>query len=429
LKHITKRTCFVFVILSLFVILSGCGNNGGGGGEDPHARVSWNFLVYMDGDNNLEYAAIDDFNEMEEIGSTGNVNILVLFDRKPGDDDSNGNWTDTRLFRVTKDSNTSLISSAVIEAPGLTGELNMGDPQTLSTFINYCQTIYPADRTVLTLWNHGGGVYPKAATKPPSKAICVDDTSSGDELTLAEAASALSQANPKIDIVNMDACLMQMIEVAYEWKDDADYLVGSEANVPGDGNNYYSVIDTLTLTPNITARDLALAIVDTYCQKYNGSDTTYSALSLGAEFPGEQTHMQTLIDCLKTFATALLNTPEANLASIQTARSDTYYFGLFNREFGDLYSFAAETINHVSDTTVTTAAENLQTALANAVIHHHETGSYVGAAYGLSILLPSYSEWSFYDGSNQYMTLTFCNAANGIDWYNFILRYTAYDAL
>jgi len=34
----------------------------------PSAK-EWTFLVYLDGDNNLEGAAIDDLNEMEAAGS------------------------------------------------------------------------------------------------------------------------------------------------------------------------------------------------------------------------------------------------------------------------------------------------------------------------------------------------------------------------
>ncbi len=43
--------------------------------------ASWTFLVYLDGDNNLEDAAIDDLNEMEAVGFTTDANIVVHADR------------------------------------------------------------------------------------------------------------------------------------------------------------------------------------------------------------------------------------------------------------------------------------------------------------------------------------------------------------
>jgi C1A family cysteine protease len=55
---------------------------------------SWTFMIYLDGDNNLESAAIDDFMEMSSVGSTSDVNIVVQFDRIPGYVSSYDDWTD-----------------------------------------------------------------------------------------------------------------------------------------------------------------------------------------------------------------------------------------------------------------------------------------------------------------------------------------------
>jgi hypothetical protein len=44
-------------------------------------QPKWTFMVYMDADNNLDPAGLDDINEMEIVGSTDNVNIVVLLDR------------------------------------------------------------------------------------------------------------------------------------------------------------------------------------------------------------------------------------------------------------------------------------------------------------------------------------------------------------
>ena len=92
--------------------------------------AEWTFLVYLDGDNNLEGAGIDDVNEMEMVGSTPEVNIVVQFDRIDGYDTSNGDWDDTRRGIITKDS-TSLIVSNLTSI----GEKNMGDPHPLAEFV------------------------------------------------------------------------------------------------------------------------------------------------------------------------------------------------------------------------------------------------------------------------------------------------------
>lgn len=65
----------------------------------------WTIMVYMCADNNLESAAIADMNELEEAGSTSDVNILVQIDRAKGYDTSNYDWPTTRRYYITPDSN------------------------------------------------------------------------------------------------------------------------------------------------------------------------------------------------------------------------------------------------------------------------------------------------------------------------------------
>ncbi len=43
----------------------------------PRATRLWTVMVYMDGDNDLEEAGILDLNEMEEVGSTEQVTVVV----------------------------------------------------------------------------------------------------------------------------------------------------------------------------------------------------------------------------------------------------------------------------------------------------------------------------------------------------------------
>ena len=85
--------------------------------------ADWTVMVYLDGDNDLESAAIEDLNEMEQVGSNSNLNIVVLFDRVSGYNSSNGDWTDTRRGLVTADTDTYTISSSLTTV----GEKNMAD--------------------------------------------------------------------------------------------------------------------------------------------------------------------------------------------------------------------------------------------------------------------------------------------------------------
>ena len=64
---------------------------------------AWTLMVYLDADNNLESAGIDDFLEMATVGSDANINIVVQFDRINGYDTSYGDWTRCKRFYIEKD--------------------------------------------------------------------------------------------------------------------------------------------------------------------------------------------------------------------------------------------------------------------------------------------------------------------------------------
>ncbi|TCL69332.1 clostripain [Hydrogenispora ethanolica] len=397
------------------------------------ASVKWNFLVYMDGDNNLEGEAIADLNEMEQIGSTNDVNVLVLLDRSPLYDATNGNWSGTRLYKVTKDNaNSSNIVSTMDQDYG---EKDMSNPNTLTDFIVYCQQKYPAQHTVLTLWDHGGGVYPRSVRnknkitksigakdliKPgaSAKGICWDDTTGSDAwscLTTDEVAQALSQARAatgkKIDVLNFDACVMQMMEQAYEWRNEADYLVGSEESVPGTGNDYDVVLEHLTANPNMTSSFLTTTLVDDFYSYYSktGENTTYSAINLGS--------IPSLLRSFSAFATALNNSNDLTNIGKAMAAADYYDYP----ENIDLYGFANAIPAYCMDTNVKNTAAALKTAISNTVLSHHETGTHAGSSYGVAILFPySHNQYKAYFGTNQYTTL---KLAMDTQWDEFLIKF------
>ncbi|MBU4313249.1 MAG: hypothetical protein KJ821_00420, partial [Actinobacteria bacterium] len=284
-------------------------------------------MIYLDADNNLESAGINDINEMEIVGSTPEVNIVVQVDRIPYsvlaannegylDDISNNNWTTTRRYYITQDFDLVQINSLLI---GDLGELNMGDSQTLIDFTNWAVTNYPAKKYLLIIWNHGGGFRSPAYT---TKDIAWDDTSGGDKITMPELEYALSAINTqigkKIDIVGMDACLMAMTEVAYQIKDYADILVASEENEPGDGWPYDTILSQLVVNPTASPEQLATDIVDKYIYSYPYNDVTQSAIDLS--------YMNTLATQLSNFALAIMSDPlTPKNVYINAAYSSQYY--------------------------------------------------------------------------------------------------------
>lgn len=386
---------FVLIFVLVFVlIMTGCV-----GVTPPNANIpEWTVMVYLDADNNLESAGIDDINEMEMVGSTPEVNIVVQFDRIPYsvlaannegylDDISNNDWTTTRRYYITQDFDSFQINSQLISD---LGELNMGDPQTLIDFASWAVANYPAKKYLLVIWNHGGGFRSTSLTKD----IAWDDTSGGDRITMPELEYALSaisiQAGKNIDIVGMDACLMAMTEVAYQIKDYVDILVASEENVPNDGWPYDTILDQLVVNPTTSPEQLATDIVDKYIYSYPSYDVTQSAIDLS--------HMDTLATQLSNLALAIMSdTLTPKNIYINASYSSQYYD---DYDFIDLYDFSNQLLAYSNSLEVKNIALSIQQTLNYAVIKSEYNGGSVSSSKGLSIYFPYYSYDYYYNNTN-----------------------------
>jgi clostripain len=241
-------------------------------------------MVYMAADNDLESAAISDYEEMMAVGSTNNVKIVVQLDRNPGTEPSDGysiaygSWTDCERFLVEKGSGPFLANA--VES---LGEVNMADPQTLKDFIIWCSTAYIADNYALILWNHGGGWRSRASRAGQQYAVCWDYTSNKEFLYNHEVRDAIEGAIEASEIDNLklvgfDACQMQMLETVYELRGLADVVIGSEENEPGQGWPYTEILDYLvTSYSTATAVNFGNKIVEEYGSWYVAYDSTHSS--------------------------------------------------------------------------------------------------------------------------------------------------------
>ncbi|RJP48080.1 MAG: DNRLRE domain-containing protein [Anaerolineaceae bacterium] len=356
---------------------------------------SWTYMVYLDGDNNLESAAIDDFMEMSSVGSSANVNIVALMDRVSGYDTSYDDWTDTRRFYIT---------------PGLTpaavngvswGEANMGDPEVLLKFVRWAKAAYPANHYVLVFWDHGSGWRLRDPNEVLNKGVAFDDTSGGDSIDMPELRGSLNTltgggAYP-FDIVGMDACLMAMAEVDNQIKPYATIRVGSEETEPGDGWPYDTILSALVANPSMTATTLATNIVDFYYSSY-GNDNTQSAVNLGSPYT-------TLNTAINNLATALINNGHNYITEIQMARNNSQQFAY--TYYIDLWDFADWIRINVPEPTINNAAVAVKNAVTAAVIREQHGPSWPWAR-GISIYFPKTAgEYDArYDGSTGFLQFT-----------------------
>jgi hypothetical protein len=370
------------------------------GGADHYYHLSltaaeWTFLVYLDGDNNLESAAVNDFLEMSSVGSTDRVNIVVQFDRATGYNATYGDWTSTKRFFVTQD----LTPDAANQLEDI-GEANMGDPATLEDFIWWGRENYPAHRYAVILWDHGSGWKLAGEEGPPPKDVCVDNSHPGDSLTMPDLREALMWSvdpNWPLGLLGFDACLMAMIEVDDQLLPYADVRVGSQYTEPNDGWPYDTLLTALTGDPTMSPAELGTEIVDDYYASYSN---TYTQSAVDLHLP--YTQLNTAAD---NFSLALLGGLADHHGEMIIARSHTQQ--IYYSTYVDLYDFAWEINQHVSDATINAAATSVMDAITSALVHEHH-GTSLPGAHGITVYFPSSGTQydALYDGSSGWLEFT-----------------------
>lgn len=335
---------------------------------------TWTVLAYVNGDNNLESAGVEDINEMESIDLPSEVQIVALFDRVAYwdpwyDDTSNGNWTDTRIGIIQHDNNLSTFATQFVPFDDTDGnsEEDMGNVQTLTNFINRGMQMAPADNYLVILWDHGNAL----------QGFSFDDTS-GHNLSAHDLQTAVSMAQDHVDIVGFDGCLMGLVEMGYELKDDTDVMVAAETTIPWDGWGYKYFLQDLADNPQMTTNELATSIVDGYGQLY-GNSQTLSAIDLH--------QMDDLATALDNWAASAMSpdTSASDWAAINSSirRVPEYYGGDNYRDLGRFMSnLTTQSINE----NLMNATWDVLNVYEGMIIANH-SGTFERAT-GMMIMLP-----------------------------------------
>jgi hypothetical protein len=366
----------------------------------------WTFMVYLAGDNNLDASGVGDLDEMKEVGSTRDINVIAQFDRA-------GALGETRRYYIRK--------SGSIEDDALQslGETNTGDPATLLDFIKWGIAGYPAERYALVLWNHGQGwddtdIYGgskfraihrlargrirhslfrtsvhstlAAAARPGvARAILLDDDAKDflDNLEMKQVLAAVRKLlHRKLDVLGMDACLMSMAEVCYQVRGSVQFTVGSEETEPGEGWPYAQVLGGLAGKPGMAGEEFSALIVDEYLKSYGANDgVTQSACRL--------THTPALAGAVSGLAKALVPALDKEDLAQQIAgartRSQEYYIP----DNIDLVSFCQELKAREVTEAIRKACQRAIDVAADMVVRSGYKGKKMARSNGLAIYFPT----------------------------------------
>ena len=375
------------------------------------SKKKWTVMVYMAGDNNLDAKGITDLADMKKIGSTSDINVVAEFDRA-------GTAQSTKRYLLSK--GTSLDK----DAKQSLGETNTGEPGFLVDFVKWAATNYPAEHYMLVLWNHGQGwddtdifagerlfegrlmrssrlkhaffrtSVVKAAKLAShdsrlARAILIDDNAKDflDNLEMKKALLEVKEIlGQKIDIFGMDACLMSMAEVAYQVRDCADYMVGSEQTEPLDGWPYDTILQLMVQNHDITAKDIGNEIVRKYIESYKetGDEVTFSSSDLSAS--------EKFADAIEIMAQVLTAAVKdsASLSKIVSARNKSQEYEVYDNI--DLINFCQLLKNTSVKEEIVKACDGVidaVTGVTGLVLLSEYTGTSMKHSNGIAIYFPT----------------------------------------
>ena len=285
----------------------------------------WLVLVFINGVNDLGIRgfADNDINEMEAVGSSDRMAVVVEYGILGINNPSGRNLQfqrGSKTIYVTRDADASKITSPVIYTSN--NDADMGSEASLVRFVKRGIRRFPAKKTVVILWGHATG----------SLGISYDDVSK-NHMEVYQLGKALEQIKRalgrKIDVFATDACFMQMAGVAYEFKDSAEVIVGSEDEIADNGYPYTALLSQLSADAGMDAEALGRVMVDAYGASYR-ADATLSALRTSA-LPGFVGALNNWVMAVKADRQAFTAASDASLVAATSRFSQ--------RESKDLFDY------------------------------------------------------------------------------------------
>ena len=336
----------------------------------------WTIAVFLNGDNNLDYYGDLDIAEMQAVGSTTKMNIVVMRDTSKA-------ATSTKILYIEKGKSTPVYDYGK--------NMDMGDWNNLVGFFQYIKENYPAKNYMIDIWNHGAGWI--RSNTLPLRGISYDDNS-GNHITtpqLGQAMEAIKQINDgkNIAILGMDACLMQMIEIEYEIKDSVDYVAASEETEPGKGWPYDNFLAPLAKSKRMLAKDLAGTLTREYVNSYTNGSQGPSSVQFSTI---ELKTMAKAISDLNIWTDYIITNFDSFKTQLKTAQSKAQKYAYSNNK--DLIHFINLAMQSISDEQFKILSSNLLNSIQLSVIENKYNGSSLQNSKGIAVWIPSKYSYS-----------------------------------
>ena len=358
----------------------------------------WTLLVYLNGHNNLDRFGAININQMEEVGSTDRLNVVVQWASQRG-----GN---TKRLLVQKDFKPSQVTSPIVQ--DMRRKVDMGDPKSLVDFVRWAHENYPAKHYMLDIWNHGSGWHRYQVKNSEGGFQPMDiswDDNTGHHITTEQLGKSLADIatviGHKVDIYGSDACLMAMAEVASEMAKSVQVFAGSQEVEPGAGWPYNTFLKRWAAQPDADAAQVSKFLAEEYLASYSGGENGTQSVTFSSY---DLNHLDALNAAVTELGNSLMKlTPLEKSRAINAIR-DTQNFTY--DEYGDFGHFV---VNMRKEGLLNAGSQrSIEKAMDQFVITNQVSQAYHSAT-GVSIWLPA-SANAYNSYSTRYAGLEFAKA-------------------
>jgi len=342
-----------YLCLFLVLFVGACKNKMSSQDEDFVEKKKWTFLFYCDEDFTPPFPRFEDF--YIAMSSGEDVNVLGMRDCYNGP---------ATYWYLEEHFERTLLKEL--------GEVNMGSYETLYDFLAYAKVNYPAERTILSLYDHGFGWV----------GACWDYSNGHDWLSPDDIQRALELAGG-VDLIIFKACMMGAVETVYELRGLTDIYIASENRT-----TYWFFNDPmkdvsriLNETPDISNEALGEAIVGLIWNNSNNDYQMQFDLTMSSVYVEK---MDTLVQAVDELSLAYLNNQEVFCSIMDSV---FYKIQTYRNHCMDLYDFAKQFLKFETDSLIRTKLFKVQECLKksiNAECH----GINMEGSEGLSIYFP-----------------------------------------
>ena len=415
-------------------------SQGGTTSTTPGSKAAWTIMIYLCG-SDLESGYDGSSTNPNSAGlGTTDISEILAVNGQPDDVNIIIETGGARAWKSTYGISNSKLGRYHVRNKKLVkdAELNnaaMGAEATFESFLKWGLTEYPAEKTGVILWNHGGGM----------RGVCYDETTIGkdDPLLNSETTKAFKNVigNNKLEFVGYDACLMSVQDIAEANSNYFNYMVAAQESEAGEGWAYDTWIDDIYQKKD--TKTILKAICDGFIESYEktygsyyDNDQTLSYLDL-SKMSAYKTAIENIADEVgsgikaygtdkfykymrqnaKNFGTQIMDKDGLEDYGYSTSSSSSYYYGNYGVDYigGYYYDWGGnyfggydvvDFFDKASTLTGFSFTASKVTAVKNALkelVVYNAIGDEAGASNGLCLYFPTnkYAEKSTYYSTSE----------------------------